>query len=203
MKHLIILLAVQSFFIINSATATVHIITASGTTLPTDVFAPKNLSAVVGDTIKWVWVSGVHTTESVNIPAGAASWFADLTSTDTVFYYVLTVAGNYYYDCHKLTLGGHGMDGNIAVSELSTGIDESSFNTAVITYPNPFSNKLFIKAPDAESIFIYNAAGQKIKTVGVNGAETELDVADLATGIYFYNITFSNNTIEKGKLLKK
>jgi plastocyanin len=38
-------------------------------------FNPSSLPNVaVGDTIKWVWVSGSHTTTSSTIPGGAVSW---------------------------------------------------------------------------------------------------------------------------------
>ena len=206
MKNLIVLitLTVQSLFVINVANATVHIITASGLTIPTDVFTPRAVNAMVGDTIKWVWVSGVHTTESVNVPAGAATWYADLTASDTVFMYVLTVPGSYYYDCHYLTLGGHGMDGDIEVAALTTGIYDNKTNDASQVYPNPFSDKIVIKNVDAESVSVYNLAGQKVKTVALASgqSEAEIDMAAITKGIYFYQMIKGDLVVATGKLVK-
>jgi len=82
--------------------ATVHIVQVSNFQ-----FTPANVSDVaVGDTMRWVWVSGNHTTtddpatQSGNsLPAGAASWNAPMDATDTVFDYPVTVAGIYKYWC--------------------------------------------------------------------------------------------------------
>ena len=63
-------------------------------------FSPSNLPGViVGDTIRWVWVSGSHTTTSTTIPAGAASWDHLITISNTSYEYHVTIAGNYSYKC--------------------------------------------------------------------------------------------------------
>lgn len=62
-------------------------------------FNPATLNVVVGDVVKWVWVSGTHTTTSSTIPAGAASWDSPITGTSTTFSYTVTVAGTYNYVC--------------------------------------------------------------------------------------------------------
>jgi hypothetical protein len=64
-------------------------------------FNPSSLNVNVGDTIRWVWVAGSHTTTSTPgaIPAGAASWDALITSAFTSFEYKVTVAGSYAYVC--------------------------------------------------------------------------------------------------------
>jgi plastocyanin len=63
-------------------------------------FSPSNLPNVaVGDTIRWVWVSGTHTTTSSTIPGGAASWDEPITSSNQDYEYPVTVAGTYNYVC--------------------------------------------------------------------------------------------------------
>jgi plastocyanin len=64
-------------------------------------FNPSSLNVNVGDTVRWVWVAGTHTTTSTPgaIPAGAASWDHAITSTSTFFEYKVTVAGSYAYVC--------------------------------------------------------------------------------------------------------
>jgi plastocyanin len=63
-------------------------------------FSPSNLPGVaVGDTIKWVWINGSHTTTSTTIPGSAASWDEPITSSNTFYEYPVTAAGSYNYVC--------------------------------------------------------------------------------------------------------
>jgi plastocyanin len=199
----LIALAIQSLFIMNTAYATVHIITAEGTTIPTDIFKPGITNAFVGDTIKWVLIDGDHTTESVDVPAGAATWFGYLSGNDSVFIYVVTVAGSYYYDCHHY-IGGHGMDGYIEVAELTTGISDNKSNIVSQVYPNPFSDKIIIESADTESVSVYNIAGKEIKSVSLFSGQPQLevDMIDVTKGIYFYSIRKNDLVISSGKLIK-
>ncbi len=71
-------------------------------------FAPASLNVKVGDVIHWVWVSGFHTTTSLSVPAGAASWFGSLTTSGDFFDYTVTATGSYSYQCdnHPLLMQG-------------------------------------------------------------------------------------------------
>jgi plastocyanin len=80
-------------------------------------FGPRNVNAVVGDTISWVWRNGMHTTTSVNIPAGAMPWNALIDSTHRRFRVRLRVAGTYTYQCNFHI--AQGMTGTIVVSATS------------------------------------------------------------------------------------
>lgn len=62
-------------------------------------FNPATLNVQVGDTIRWVWVQGSHTTTSTTIPAGAPSWDEPMNSNNTVYEYRVSVAGVYNYLC--------------------------------------------------------------------------------------------------------
>ncbi|MEI8005907.1 MAG: T9SS type A sorting domain-containing protein [Bacteroidota bacterium] len=62
-------------------------------------FNPANLNVTVGDTVKWVWVAGSHTTTSGTIPAGAASWDHLINSSNQTYSYAVTVAGVFNYVC--------------------------------------------------------------------------------------------------------
>lgn len=62
-------------------------------------FSPSNLNVVVGDVIHWVWVTGVHTTTSVTVPAGANPWDQPLDATAKSFNYTVTKPGVYSYEC--------------------------------------------------------------------------------------------------------
>ena len=62
-------------------------------------FNPSSLNVSVGDTMRWVWSAGSHTTTSGVIPGGAATWDQPINSTNTVYEYPVTVAGTYNYVC--------------------------------------------------------------------------------------------------------
>ena len=51
----------------------------------------------VGDTVKWVWVEGTHTTTSNGIPFGAQTWSVELNQFNTSFTYVVKGGGVYNY----------------------------------------------------------------------------------------------------------
>lgn len=63
-------------------------------------FNPSTLNGVdAGDTIRWEWQAGNHTTTSTTIPAGAASWDEPINSSNQVYEYVPVVGGTYNYKC--------------------------------------------------------------------------------------------------------
>lgn len=62
-------------------------------------FNPANLNVQVGDTIRWAWVNGSHTTTSTTIPGSAAAWDEPINSSNTFYEYRVTVAGVYNYLC--------------------------------------------------------------------------------------------------------
>ena len=82
-------------------------------------FTPSTVTAVAGDTVTWIWRSGMHTTTSTNIPAGARSWNAPMDSANTRFRIRLRVNGTYSYQCNFHF--AQGMVGTIVVSAAAPG----------------------------------------------------------------------------------
>ncbi len=78
-------------------------------------FAPAQFDAIVGDTVKWIWDNGTHTTTgtSVNIPSGADTWDAPIDASNQSFEYVIKVAGTYFYFSKP--------DGDMSASFTATG----------------------------------------------------------------------------------
>jgi plastocyanin len=75
-------------------------------------FSPPNINISVGDTVKWVYVNGNHTTTNngstnTSRPPGAASWDNPINSFNNQFSYVVTVPGAYIYKCafHSSMIG--------------------------------------------------------------------------------------------------
>ncbi len=70
-------------------------------------FSPNTLNVNVGDTIRWVWDNGSHTTTSANLPAGAPSWDNPINSASQAFEYKVQVAGVHNYVCTPHASMGH------------------------------------------------------------------------------------------------
>lgn len=89
-----ILLVLSAVLFLQYAFATVHEVQVSNFQ-----FSPANLTVTIGDTVRWVWVTGSHTTTSGTIPVNAASWDVPMNSSSTSFDYEVTVEGTYNYVC--------------------------------------------------------------------------------------------------------
>jgi len=79
-------------------------------------FTPGQFDAIVGDTVKWIWDNGTHTTTgtAVNIPFGADTWDEPIDASHPSFEYVIKVAGSYFYFSK--------LDGDMSASFDATGI---------------------------------------------------------------------------------
>ena len=62
-------------------------------------FNPQTLNVVVGDTIKWVWISGFHNATSNTVPPGALPFAGPLNSGSQEYKYKVTQKGDYAYTC--------------------------------------------------------------------------------------------------------
>ena len=197
-RNIISTLVLAALFSFSKANATTVIIQAIGTTSATEEFSPAVANAVCGDTIRWVLVSGTHTTASTSIPPGAMPW-SSANITVSGFIYVVTVAGTYDYTCHPAT-GGH-MDASIVVT-CATGIPTLSANNASSVYPNPSNGKLMIEMKNATNglLEIYTIAGEKIFESQLTNPTSELNLS-LSDGTYFYTLKSEQVIIGKGNLV--
>ncbi|RBP30946.1 putative secreted protein (Por secretion system target) [Oceanihabitans sediminis] len=124
--------------------------------------------------------------------------------------YIVDQGDNAYYD--EALFGDLDLSGNTRVFNTTIdlgayeynstlGIDAVSLNTnSVKLYPNPVSDRLFIKSTEqVKNISIYNINGQLVKQAieTTNG----IDVSVLPSGLYMIQINTSNNSINQ-KFLK-
>ncbi|HEX2787413.1 MAG TPA: T9SS type A sorting domain-containing protein [Ignavibacteria bacterium] len=94
-------------------------------------FLPSTLFNVnVGDTVRWTLMEGFHTTTSVTVPSGAATWdHMFLGSVGETFDYIVTEEGTYDYTC----IFHGGMDASF---EVILPVEISTFSASV------FENKI-------------------------------------------------------------
>ncbi|HEU0207615.1 MAG TPA: plastocyanin/azurin family copper-binding protein [Candidatus Udaeobacter sp.] len=76
-------------------------------------FGPRTVRAAVGDTVSWMWQTGMHTTTSTSVPKGATPWNAPMDVNHPRFRIRLTVPGTYSYQCNFHF--AQGMTGRIVV----------------------------------------------------------------------------------------
>lgn len=160
-------------------------------------FSPANVTAQCGDTITWAWASGSHTTTSTTIPGCATSWNANLNSSNLTYSITVPCAGTYNYKCTP-----HGFTGvlNVTCPTVVPLISNTYFSSA---YPNPFTSSVTVENFPADMICMYNAVGEKIKSIPLNGkTKTDINTADLSSGIYFYCIIKEGVIIETRKIVK-
>lgn len=76
----------------------------------------------------------------------------------------------------------------------------NSKNLEVALYPNPIKDVLNIEtALELQSVEIYNIQGQKV----LSSNQKQINVADLATGMYIVRIQDENNAVETKKIIKQ
>ena len=95
---------------------------------------------------------------------------------------------------------GQSEDYLIEVGALRINDRESSI---VSFYPNPVDDVLHINSKEAiDSVVVYTVTGQKVSSVTFNATNMEVNVASLASGIYFMKVS-SNGKVETLKVIKQ
>jgi plastocyanin len=192
---------------LNTAKATIYSIQVANYS-----FTPNTLNINSGDTVRWVWISGSHTTTSTSVPAGASSWDHAMNSSNTQFDLQLTVAGTYTYEC---SIHPTMMTGTITVAAAMELTDYTPNSYSVSTYPNPFENDFYFSfsIPENEviKISVYDITGAKVKTVTDQYYEKGNHIISwdgknergeiVFHGLYFYMIEAKNQKIMSGKII--
>jgi plastocyanin len=202
MKKLYTLFLLASVLIANSASAVVVTINQSGNT-----FSPNAITTVnVGDVIHFVWSSGTHTTTSVSVPAGAASWDSPLSSSVTSFDYTVTVAGAYGYHCsfHATMIGGFSATAANSIepvanitSDFSVGIDNNS-HTLHVRIDNNSPSKTTMKMLDITG---RDVAVLLETQLGMGEQVFHYDMADQVRGMYFIRMEQNGKVITRKVLM--
>lgn len=205
-KYFLVILFLQFGFY--QAYSTTWTITASGRS-----FAPTPVTATVGDTLKWQWIDGIHTTTSTSVPAGALTWTAPLDSGHATFSYVITKAGTYNYQCNFHAI--FGMTGIINVNPNGikpVGTNIPSVYDIYQNYPNPFNPSTNIKFDIPNSapvkIVVYNILGDQAQilvdeVLQAGSYSVDWNASGFASGIYFYKMESGVFSVTKRMILVK
>ena len=187
-----ILLFVLFLFSTFTKAQTTHIVQVSNY-----VFTPSDLTIAKGDTVKWVWVEGVHTTTS-DSTSGVNVWNAPIDQLNTSYSRVFNSPGVAPYYC--IYYKSLGMVGTITITS-TTGISDKKIDIKNYylkqNYPNPFNPITIIKysIPQTQKVTlkVYDILGNEIKTLVNETKEpgnykVKLNGNNLSSGVYFYRI---------------
>jgi hypothetical protein len=88
----------------------------------------------------------------------------------------------------------------VMVSVVPTGIKQvSDYNKQVTIYPNPATDKLFIKSEEKiQSIEVYDVLGANV----ISTKESEIDISKLNAGVYFVEV-FTGDYLYTSKFIKE
>ena len=195
MKKIYTLIFVSLVFLGTKINATIVDISVANFT-----FTPMTVTAQCNDTIRWTWASGTHTVTSTTIPICASPWTTNMSSTST-FMITVPCAGMYNYQCN---IHAPNMVGFINVT-CPSGITEPVKNTSILLYPNPCMEKVSVKYENADAVSVFNLVGEKMMDVKLSGnsGTTELNVAELSSGVYFVAIMKEGIIVETKKITKQ
>jgi len=184
-KNILLLILVITTCITAHATInTVHV--------SNNKFVPGTFNAIVGDTVRWVWDEGVHTTttSASNIPAGADAWDAPMDASNTSFMYVIKVAGDYFYFSK--------VDGDMSGTFTATGTLPVQLTNFAIT--NTANNKPLISwntlTEQNTSYFSLQRSTDAIKFLEI----AKINAAGNSSSLKSYSYTDNNTGTENNYL---
>jgi len=139
----------------------------------------------IGDTIKWVWINGTHSTTSNGVPAGAVPWNILLDNLHTSFTYVVAIPGTYTY----ISVPDAPLMGDEFVVRSPVGIESPAlpvYNFNIVG--NPSRDKIeysfILGKPGAVDISLYDILGKRMQT---------LYQGSLASGPFHHTIILTTN----------
>jgi plastocyanin len=205
-KFLLLLFFLNLFVL--SANSTTTTITAGGF-----VFTPSSVTVTVGDTVKWQWLNGTHTTTSSTIPTGTASWSSPLDAANQTYIYVITHAGTYNYYC--IPHQSFGMVGVITanpngIQPIGTSVPEN-YNLQQ-NFPNPFNPTTNIRFDIPKTtkvkLIVYNIIGEQMDVLVNNELNAgsynfDWDASAFPSGVYFYVLAADDFRAMKKMILIK
>ena len=133
---------------------------------------------------------------------GNGNFSSQILISDEIDYATTVYASDLDQDQDFDILSASQFDGKIAWYENYTILNRPDFNNvSEKIYPNPVKETLYIKSDEIiESLKIFNQTGQLIKSI-IN--ETEINIENFKSGLYFVQIEFQSGVIGFQKILKE
>ncbi len=184
--------AISFFIAVVSCSATTHMVDQTNFT-----FVPNAFVVEVGDIVEWHWSSGTHTTTSISVPTGAATWDSPLTSANPTFQYTVTVAGNYAFKCtphfSMNMVGGFVANAAQAITEVQV---ETDLNVSTVPQNSTLIVKMGTSVPGTATVKIIDISGRIVDTIfkeeiGAGEKQISYNISELNRGIYFVHFSLN------------
>lgn len=144
----------------------------------------------------------------IELPASAGDSIALVTNTDGDFPDGLTHTGEFWSDGTFHTFGDPAnWNLNIAMAifpviNFTASLNENTISATV--YPNPASDVLNIKLTESvTSVSILGMDGKVLSSESVNSNLVAVNVSNLVSGVYFYEVVAENGTVIRNTFVKK
>lgn len=214
MKHNVLLLLVAMTPIAGHAQTT-HTVTQVGTS-----FSPSSITVEAGDTVQWVWTSGIHTvTNGTGAADGSAGSLFDvpLSSGSPSFAFTFDDPGVVPYFCRPHE--GFGMTGNITVEQATDApvAPQGDLHVRGVE-PNPFNPRTSLRFSLARDnvvdVDVYDVRGRIVRRlasdIGMEAGDRALqwngrDDAgrEVASGVYRFVVrTAGSEQVVNGVLVR-
>lgn len=187
-------------------------------------FSPTSLNVEVGDTVEWIWSTGVHTvTNGANLADPEVGLLFDepLTSANPLVSYTFTEARRVNYFCRPHL--NFGMTGSINVVAPSAVDDAPSATVAMLrpNVPNPFNPSTQITfalpadrdGPVAVRLRVFDLKGRLVqvlldRAVDADRRTVSWDGRDLRgqaapAGVYVYRLDAGGQSLSRTMTLAK
>ncbi len=171
--------------------ATTHVIQFGGSL--GFVYSPKDFSATVGDTVEWEGDFSVHPLSSTTIPANAPSWH---NTSGTSFEYVITVPGNYNYQCDvhfSIGMVGSFEVSAAAVRQVPLSANAGNPNQVVFVDATASGNSVSFFVPSTQfvTLEVFDLLGRRIETLVNQTKEPGTYTSVLKAGIPAHGLYFA------------
>jgi hypothetical protein len=160
------------------------------------------------------WSNDLSTDPGVSIPdpvptgdvSGAV--FTGLTDFESVDYkgaFDPAVTCGHWAGGWTLTYTGTDYAGEASDCEPPEAVESTLVDANVSVYPNPASDILTISFLNADNsvytINFYSTNGQVVLTAATRSPQIDLNVTDLASGLYTYHLVNANNIVSVGQII--
>lgn len=161
---------------------------------PVNNFAHIYSNSIITDSLNWSTISGSFVADSSYKFISIGNFYDTLNTAVIDYYnnYPNTYASYYYVDDVRIST-----DSNFVLAGINTYDNIES----VVVYPNPTSEKIFIKGLKNSEIEIYDTLGQRVLQKNYIIGE-EINISNLNSGVYLFVIKSFNQQFKPIKIQK-
>lgn len=177
-------------------------------TVSSNVFTPTDITINVGDTVRWTNVQGNHNVNGSqnDFPSNPES-FSNSVGSGWVFTHVFTIPGEYDYKCDPHAFLG--MTGTVTVEDNVTSLADQQAQVVRSVFPNPAEDfvvfefgKTISDAGNQAGLVIFDQLGKQHRNIPLNGVNRlEIDLQEMQSGLYIYQVIDGNGVLDAGKFM--